>query len=230
MRVRYIFFLMAVLLGITMASCENDDYANDGGKSQRYVDMTTYDFLKSHGKFDSLVAIIDRAGLKDMVNEPNTTLYASTDYSVAPYVLAKKQKRVIETGNENIQFGINDISIRELDSLKMYLFEGAHIREYLTRDNKYFTSRFGAMNNSRFLVKLRRVIEYTDYVDYVDYVNFTRVIGELDSELGPDAILLPQDVDMSYDCQTAGIITKTGVVNVLIDGHRLMFNRESVGQ
>lgn len=230
MRERYIFLLMAITVLMAMASCENDDYANDGGKSQRYVDLTTYDFLKTHGKFDSLVAIIDRAGLKDMVNEPNTTLYASTDYSVTPYVQAKKQKRIIETGNENIKFGINDISMRELDSLKMYMFDGAHIREYLTRDNKYFTSKFGVINNTRFLVKLRRVIEYTDYVDYVDYVNFTRVIGELDSDLAPGSIILPQEVDMSYDCQTAGIITKTGVVNVLIDGHRLMFNRESVGQ
>lgn len=212
-----------------MVSCESDDYINDGGKSQRYVDMTTYDFLKSHGKFDSLIAIIDQAGLKEMVNAPNTTFFACTDYSVAPYVAAKKQKRVVEVGDENIQFGIKNISAQELDSLKMYMFEGAFIREFLTRENQYFTSRYGTMNNTRFLIKLRRVTAYSDYLDYVDYVNFTRVRGTLDSELPPGQVILPQEQDQSFDCQTSDIITKNGVVNVLSDNHRLMFNGESTG-
>lgn len=227
-RKKILLSLLALAL-FYLSSCEKDDYINDGGKAQRFVNMTTYDFLKSHGKFDSLVAIIDHAGLKDMVNDPNTTLFACTDYSVAPYVAAKKQKRIVELGDENIQFGIQDISQYELDSLKMYMFDGAFVREYLTTENQFFHSRYGPMNNTRFLIRLRRVIAYSDYVDYVDYLNFTRVIGTLDSELPEDYVLLPQEEDLSYDCQTAGIITTTGVINVLSDSHRLMFNRESTG-
>lgn len=219
---------LAVLIGLS--SCERNDHINDGGKSQRYVDMTTYDFLKSHGKFDSLVSIIDRAGLQEMINTPNMTLFACTDYSIVPYVRAKKQKKIIELENENIDFGIKDISQSELDSLKIYMFEGALIREYINRENQFFTSRFGVIENTRFMIKLRRVLDYSNYVDYVEYVNFTRVVGDVDEDLPEGSLILPQDKDLSYDCQTSGIITKTGVINVLSDNHRLMFNGESVGQ
>lgn len=225
-KIHNILFLFFGLFYLT--SCESDDYMNDGGKTQRFVDMTTYDFLKQHGKFDSLVKIIDRAGLKDVVNEQNTTFFACTDYSVAPYVSVKKQQRIIELGNENINFGINDISLSELDSLKMYLFDGAFIREYLTTEDKYFTSKLGNIDNVRFRIKLRRANNYSSWLDYVDYLNFTRVVGSLDSELPDGYIVLPNEEDLSYDCQTSDIITTTGVINVLSDTHRLMFNQGSL--
>lgn len=226
-----IYNILALFIAVIgLSSCERNDHINDGGKSQRYVDMTTYDFLKSHGKFDSLVSIIDRAGLKDLVNTQNLTFFASTDYSVTPYVRAKKQKKIVELGSENIDFGIKDISLPELDSLKIYMYDGALIREYLNRENQFFINRFGVIDNTRFMVKLRRVLEHTSYLDYVEYVNFTRVVGDVDEDLPAGSLILPQDRDLSYDCQTSGIITKTGVINVLSDNHRLMFNGESLGQ
>ncbi len=222
----FIIFFLAIT--ISFSSCESDDYINDGGVANAYVNMSTYDFLASNPKFDSLINIIDRAGLKDLVNS-DITFFACTNYSIVDYVAAKKQKKIIETGNENINFGINDISLADLDSIKMYMYEGEITRNNMTTAGNYYTNKFGTINNVRFMIKLRRTNDYSDYLDYVDYVNFTKVTGTLDSEeADPDAIPTSLE-DLSYDCQTSGIITTTGIIHVLSDTHRLMFNNEATG-
>lgn len=222
--------LMIPFLALAMvylSSCESDAYINDGGTADPHVDMTTYDFLASHPKFDSLVAIIDRAGLKDLVNS-DVTLFATTNYGVVGYVSAKKQKKIIELGDENIDFGIKDISIAELDSIKMYLFDGPINREQMNTEGTYHLSRLGQIDDVQFMIKLRRTTDYSAFLTYVDYVNFTWVAGTLDDD-EPDPNDIPTDEqDLSYDCQTSGIITTTGIVHVLSDNHRLMFNREPV--
>lgn len=208
-----------------LSSCQKDDYINDGGKAKANVDMTTYDFLKQNPKFDSLIKIIDRAGLKNEVNS-GITFFASTNYSVAAYVGAKKREKIIETGDENISFGINDISVADLDSLKIYMFEGAILSKKLTTNNTFFPSKFGPIADVRFLIKLRRdATTYSNYVDYVDYLNFTQVVGAVDTDLPKGQYILPAEQDLSFDCQTSGIITTTGILHVLEDRHRLMFNR-----
>ena len=96
---------MMLLSGIlTFSACKKDDYINDGGKILTgRVNMTTYDYLKSNPKFDSLVKIIDKAGMKDQVNG-NITFFATTNYGAADYVSAKKQEKIVQVGNENIKF------------------------------------------------------------------------------------------------------------------------------
>ncbi|RXF72422.1 hypothetical protein [Arcticibacter tournemirensis] len=223
----FILILLASLV-LHLSSCESDDYINDGGTADAHVNMSTYDFLASNPKFDSLVAIIDRAGMKDLVNS-DITFFASTNYSVVNYVAAKKQKKIIETGNENISFGISNISVAELDSLKIYMFGGAINRDQMVTAGRYYTSKFGNIPNNRFMIKLRRTNDYSSYLDFVDYVNFTKVIGTLDSD-EPQGTVIPSGLaDQSYDCQTSGIITTTGIIHVLADNHRLMFNNERIG-
>jgi len=218
----------ALLLGGYLSSCESDAYINDGGTASFHVDMTTYDFLVSHPKFDSLVAIIDRAGLKELVNS-DITFFASTNYSVADYVSAKRQKKIVELGNENIDFGIKDIATGNLDSLKMYMFDGPINREQMNTEGNYYVSKFGAMDNIQFMIKLRRTTDYSAFLDHVDYVNFTWVAGTFDSDEPDESQIPDEDADLSYDCQTSGIITTTGLIHVLSDNHRLMFNREPIG-
>lgn len=221
--------LFALLLFFLFA-CEKDNYKVDGGKSEAHVNKTTYDFLKDHGSFDSLVKIIDRAGIKDIVNS-DVTFFATSDYGVREYVAAKKQEKIAEEGDENIKFGINNIPVKELrDSMMIYLFDGKINRDNLTPDNKYFVSKFGAIPNVRFNIKLRRTRDYNNYLDYVDYLNYTKVIGTLDAE-EPDYNAIPkEEIDKSYDCQTSGIISTTGILHVLSNSHRLFFNAGKMAQ
>ncbi|RYF13070.1 MAG: hypothetical protein EOO42_19335, partial [Flavobacteriales bacterium] len=106
MKIRNIYSIgiIALVALITISSCQKDDYINDGGKILTgRVNMTTYDYLKSNKKFDSLVKIIDQAGMKDEING-NITFFATTNYGAADYVSAKKQEKITQVGDENIKF------------------------------------------------------------------------------------------------------------------------------
>jgi hypothetical protein len=217
--------VVALLSILCLSACKKDGYINDGGKILTgRVNMTTYDYLKSNPKFDSLVKIIDKAGMKDQVNG-NITFFATTNYGAADYVSAKKQQKIVELGNENIKFTIADLNPVELkDSLKMYMFAGKITRNQLNTDGRLFNSLLGPMNGITWLIKLRRTNDFSQYVDYVEYLNFTKVVGTRD-DLEPDISKIPQDRrDISYDCQTSNIITTTGILHVLENRHRLFFN------
>lgn len=219
----YIVFCM-----IIFTSCKKDEYKNDGGLSNAYVDMTTYDYLKSNPKFDSLVKVIDRAGLKDAVNG-DVTFFVTTNYGIVDYVRAKKNEKAQQIGNENFDFGIKDIPAAELsDSLKTYLFAGKINRDQITVSGKLYNSLLGPTTNIQYMIKMRRSFEYATYLNYVDYVNYVKVIGTVDDdELDPDNI--PDDqLDRAVEVQTSGIVTKTGVIHVLNGNHRLFFNAMSI--
>jgi len=219
----YIVFCMVIF-----TSCKKDEYKNDGGLSNAYVDMTTYDYLKSNPKFDSLVKVIDKAGLKDAVNG-DVTFFVTTNYGIADYVRAKKNEKAQQTGNENFDFGIKDIPAAELsDSLKTYLFAGKINRDQITVSGKLYNSLLGPTANVQYMIKMRRSFEYATYLNYVDYVNYVKVIGTVDDdELDPDNI--PDDqLDRAVEVQTSGIITKTGIIHVLNGNHRLFFNAMSI--
>ena len=222
--------IKVLTIACIFTSCQKDDYKADGGVSSPNVHMTTYDFLKSHGKFDSLVRIIDHAGIKDIVNA-NVTLFATTDYGIRDYVSAKKQEKIVQVGDENISFSITDIPAKELrDSMMIYLFDGKINRDNLTTEDKFFESKFGNIPDVRFNIKLRRTRDYSSYLNYVDYLNFTKVIKSLDAD-EPDYNAIPnEEIDRSFDCQTSGLISTTGVIHVLDNSHRLFFNRGKMAQ
>jgi hypothetical protein len=223
------FYLLFILfLTLSFASCEKEDYNNDGGVSNPNVNMTTYDYLKSNPLFDSLVRFIDHAGLKDAVNG-DITFFATTNYGAKDFVAARRVKHAAATGDENRPFSIDSIPAGQMkDSLKMYMYPGKINRPQMTVEGALYNSALGHVPNIQFLIKLRRTQDYNAYVNKVDYVNFTKVVGTRDDqELNPDNI--PQDQkDSGYDCQTSGIITTTGIVHVLSGNHRLFFNTEPI--
>ena len=216
--------LTVIIAGIILitASCKKD-YAVDGGKSDENVNMTTYDYLKSKPIFSSLVRLIDRAGLKDAVNQ-QTTFFATTNYGVDEYLKAMKNIRAIELGNENITYTLDSIPLWRLDSLKTYIFPEKVGRNVLTNKGAFYQSSFGNMANTRIKLGLARTYSYGVYVDYVDYVTYTKVIGGDDTEVLVPSGIPPAEVDRVVYVQSSGIITTNGVVHVLDGFHRLFFN------
>lgn len=226
-KIQTIYYSFLALAVCTLMACKKEDYKNDGGVHNAKVDMTTYDYLRSKPIFDSLVIAIDNAGLKDLVNS-DITFFATSNWSVNEYMLAKKQQKIIATGDENISFTMDDIDREVLaDSLKMYMFKGAVGRDKLNTKGEYYESLFGPLTGQKQLyLKLRRTRDYNAYVDFVDYVNYTMVIGTLDQDEANQQAIPENMRDKSADCQTSGIITTTGVIHVLNNNHRLFFNTE----
>jgi hypothetical protein len=209
-----------------MTSCKKDGYQNDGGQSKAFVNMTTYDFLSSQPVFDSLVRVIDHAGMKDAING-DITFFATTNYGVADFVQARKIRRGTELGNENLPYTVDSLPVNEMkDSLKMYMFAGKINRDQMTVSGQLYNSILGPIPNVQFLINLRRTQDYSAYVDHVDYVRFTKVIGSRDDLQADPGTIPATEKDMPYDCQTSGIITTTGIIHVLSGGHRLFFNTE----
>jgi len=212
---------------VIFASCKKNDYKNDGGLSNAYVDMTTYDYLASNPQFDSLVKIIDKTGLKDAVNG-DVTFFVTNNYGIIDYVRAKKNERAKQVQDENINFGIKDIPTQELtDSLKTYLFAGKINREQITQSGTLYNSLLGPTPNVRYMIRMRRAYDYSNYINYVDYVNYIKVIGSLDEDQQDQTTIPDAEKDQYVGVQTSGIITKTGIIHVLSGDHRLFFNAMS---
>lgn len=220
-------FSLLLALVLLQAACKKDAYKNDGGVAQAKVDMTTYDYLKSKPQFSSLVRLIDRANMQQTLNG-NITFFAVTNYGVNDWVSAKRQQRIIELNNENITYTIDSIPVAYFkDSLLTYMFAGKINRDSITVAGRLYNSLQGVIKDTSYLIKLRRVTDsYTDYLNYVEYVNFTRVIGTRDDLVTDPRTIPASQKDVTYDCQTSGIISNTGIIHVIDGYHRLFFNTQ----
>jgi len=72
----------ALLLLLVIAGCKKDNtYRN--AKPTAEVPVNTYDFLKSQqGLYDTLLYLVDKAGLTDTLKKENITFFAPQDYSI----------------------------------------------------------------------------------------------------------------------------------------------------
>ena len=64
-------FLRVALLSVLAISCRKQDYITGGQKENPKVNQTTYDYLKGNSMhlFDTLLLLVDAAGLKDTTNQ-----------------------------------------------------------------------------------------------------------------------------------------------------------------
>ncbi|HEU4554762.1 MAG TPA: carbohydrate-binding protein [Chitinophaga sp.] len=74
--------LWSMLVLLLAAGCEKDNtYRN--AKPTAAVPVSTYDFLKSQqGLYDTLLYLVDKAGLTDTLKSGNITFFAPQDYSI----------------------------------------------------------------------------------------------------------------------------------------------------
>ena len=215
-----------LLLLACFAACKKENYKNDGGVHDPNVNMTTYDYLKSKHVFDSLVYLIDKAGMKDAING-DVTFFATTNYGIESYLKTRTARLVRQTGDENVKFTMDSFTVKELrDSIQLYMIKGKINRPQMTLDGQLYDCTLGPIPNVKFLIKLVRKYDYSAYLNYVDYVNYGKVIGSRDDlDPNPDQIP-PAERDINYLCQTSGIVTTTGILHVMDGRARFMFNNE----
>ncbi|MDR2275204.1 MAG: hypothetical protein LBF27_30110 [Sphingobacterium sp.] len=214
-------------------SCKKDGVI-DGGLSDPRVNMTTYDFLKSHPRhlFDTTLMIIDKAGLKDKVNNAGT-FFVPTNYSIRLFLLAKQNE--LRKTDEQINFDLDSLfkyySPKMLrDSMSVYLFNDRIVRDNLTETGTIFQTQ---EPTSKLLVTLEKSTsgDYTEdgiISQGPKLLYLTKIYGERDvirdgslSDPSGQASLN----DTKVLCQTSGIITTTGIVHVLNNKHFWAFRR-----
>jgi hypothetical protein len=231
---KFIYIPVAMLMiMVAISSCKKDPVI-DGGLSVEKVNMNTYDYLKSNSRhmFDTTLLIIDKAGMKDMINGPGT-FFVPDDYTIAYYLAAKQNdvRKIDERKNFTIDTLFKYYSPQMLkDSMGIYFFPIKLSRDELTATGAlYQTSTPGI----KLMVSLEEKAD--DYqVDGVistkpQYIYLTKIIGEKDlvnsNGTSSDPSGNPKKLDIKILCQTTGIITNNGIIHVLSNQHTWTFKQ-----
>ena len=224
-----------LLVMLVLFSCKKrDEYLTGGTRHNAKYDVTTYDFLKNQpsGLFDTLLLLIDAAGLKNKVNQQGVSFFAPTDYAITNYL----NKRVAEEQN------INPLRKWTLDSMIKY-----EMPKFTDSINTYFVAQSlsysNLTNNGAIYPTLKTgtqtVVSYEEITpDNSDYVflggnanvstnpriiYYTFLFAPLSSPFVASEI--DANVGRRVRVQTSGIQTNTGMIHVLNNQHNLFFRK-----
>ncbi|QTE23710.1 hypothetical protein [Polaribacter cellanae] len=204
---------LIVIILVSLYACNSEEQMIDGGLSNGNVNLSTFDFLKSHKQLDTLAILIEKAGMKNKVNE-QTTLFAANNASIKRYVNAVLAK--MRQTDPEATFTVNDIHIDTLKKyMGSYIFNGKIKRENMTKEGSILT----AFNGDERRISLEPVENYTSYLEsFPEYVYYTYKVGnewnDWDDENSDDESVL---------VRTSNITTINGVVHVL-QGTHVLFN------
>ncbi|MEZ2336272.1 hypothetical protein AB6735_11585 [Mucilaginibacter sp. RCC_168] len=223
----------AFMLLLAISSCKKDPVI-DGGLSIAKVNMSTYDYLKSNSRhlFDTTLLIVDKAGMKDMINGPGT-FFVPDDYAIASYLAAKQNdaRKIDERKNFTIDTLFKYYSAQMLkDSMGIYFFPLKLSRDELSANGVLYQT---STPNIKLMVSLEENAD--DYqVDGIistkpKYIYLTKIRGEKDlvnsNGTTSDPSGNPQKLDIKVLCQTTGIITNNGIIHVLSNQHTWTFKQ-----
>ncbi|SEA12783.1 hypothetical protein SAMN05660909_00864 [Chitinophaga terrae (ex Kim and Jung 2007)] len=203
---------MGLLAIVLLASCRKEHYLG-GSPTNAHTDLSTYDYLKANPLFDTLILLIDKAGLKEMVNGQGTFV-APTDYSIKRFLNTRTTELQKQTNNENIKYTIDSLKVPELrDSLMTYLFDAGIQRAGLSTETTVFKSKV----NEQFGFKI--IYAQDDVISAgVPLMYMSKIINGVDPSPLPSDFP-DTDKDKEYVLQTTGILTKNGVLHVLSNAH-----------
>ena len=204
-----------LLLALLFTACKKDNHFIGGSPTNDHTPMTTYDYLKANPLFDTLILLIDKAGLKETVNS-DITFIAPTDYSIKTFLAMRTVQLQKANNDENVKYTIDSLKAPELrDSLMAYMFNGKIVRADLSLEAQVYKNKVG----ESFAFKQVKSGDYSDILSSgVRYLSIAKIINGLDPDPLPDGY--PDgDKDKTNILQTTGIITTTGVLHVLENKH-----------
>ncbi|HTI07962.1 MAG TPA: hypothetical protein VL832_05385 [Puia sp.] len=215
--------VVTVVLLATFFSCKKSETIG-GSHFTATVNMSTYDYLKTNHLFDTLVIMIDKMGLKDEVNNSGT-FFAVTNFTMRNYVQARQTVEQVIRNDENLVYTFDSLDLSSLkDSLRSYMFPNHITRDSLTQLGRLYK----ANNGETRLIQLIPTTDYTNqnvFITDPEYVYLTKILPLPGSPVPTDSTGLTQlqpEQLLQTLCQTSGILTTTGVLHVLNNGH--MFN------
>jgi len=219
--------IVFALANIVFAACKKDDYIIGGKLESSTTTLSTYDYLKSnkYQMFDTLLMVIDKAGLKDVINQKGITFYAPSDFSINNYLQAKtlEAQKVDPFAKYSIDTLIKyDLNVFK-DSLNAYIVPQKIVYGSLTQNGVVFNT---AKNGSQVVISYEPTFDtnlgYTSAVSTAPRIEYyTFIKGHL-----PPVVVASQIADtvgVRVLCQTSGLTTSTGQLNVLSNSHVLFF-------
>lgn len=225
----YTFFFWVVVVGLMTggASCKKDNYLSGGTINNPKVNMTTYDYLKNNSlnQFDSVLQIIDKAGIKDLINQQGVTFFAPTNAAVLAYLNARTA--VLQKVNPYAKYTLDTMYTYDLprmaDSMRMYVINQQLTYDKLTSNGrKYATQLPGDTAVIAFIPTNNPLLGYFDQISSVPQIlTYIQLWYPLQDPFVVSDI--PTSVAAAQICQTSGVQTSTGVLNVLSNNYPLFF-------
>lgn len=218
-----------ISLSILLFACKRDDYFIGGSRHSAKVNMSTYDFLKSHpqGLFDTLLLLVDKAGLKDKINEAGITFFVPTDYAISSYLekRAKEEQNIDPfrkwTIDSLIKYELNKFT----DSLNVYIVKSMLTYDKLTNNGTlYSTAKGGTECVVSYEETRDESLGYNPSVSTIPrIVYYTLLLKPLTPPIIASEISSDEGIRMRV--QTSGIESTTGMVQVLNNSHTLFFKK-----
>lgn len=209
-----IFTTAIITVGFT--ACKKDYYV-DGGLAEAQYNGSIYDYLASKPYlFDSVVQIIDLAGMKEMLTNDTVTFFCPTDQSIGDAMDALNSYRYT---NVEDSVHLEDISPEVWKKfLSMYILEGKYTAATFPRvdpDNIFSYPGINYVMLNGYVLNIGLI--YNDYGG-AEAVG-ARVLNITDITFNPNNYKL----DPRIQVMTTDIQPKNGVLHVLKNKHVLGF-------
>jgi hypothetical protein len=224
------YMAIAIVMAIVFNGCKKNDYIVGGKLESTTTPLTTYDYLKSNRfkMFDTLLMLVDKAGLKDVINQKGITFYAPNDYSIDTYLA----ERTLEVQNvdPSKKYTIDTLIKYDLatfkDSLNAYIVPSTVTYSSLTENGDLFKTVLGNQTVISYETTTDPTLGYSGAVSTLPRIEYYTFIkgGPLPSPLVASQIA--DTVGVRVLCQTSGLTTATGQLNVLVNGHVLYFKQQ----
>lgn len=229
-----IFFKLTILVAILLVfnACKKDYII--GGTIEDlniYMNTSTYDVLKADPLYDTLIQVIDAGGLKDKINEQNSTFFAPSDYSILLY-LNSRTIVVQNTINANSKFALDSLlyyvknNIRGTkDSILLYTIPKSLGYSDLTNNGaKYATGLAGDTVVVSYEYTTNSTLGYTSLVSGTpQVVYFTQLWQPFTISPTTPASTIPATTGVRTIVKTSGMKTLNGYLNALTTSHQLFF-------
>ncbi|WP_164123271.1 fasciclin domain-containing protein [Sphingobacterium sp. xlx-130] len=221
----FILFISAILLS---PSCKKDEYRVGGDLHNPNINMTTYDYLKSnkYGLFDTLLLLVDKAGIKDKINQQGVTFFAPTDFAIKSYV--ELRTLALQKIDPFKKWTVDSIIKYELprfaDSLDIYFVKENLPNRALTAEGKIYKN----LKNKEVVASYEETFDenlgYNKNSSVIPrVVYYTYLYQSLSPGFEVDNISYP--VGIRTLVQTSNAQTNTGTLHVLSNSHTLFYFR-----
>jgi hypothetical protein len=218
---------IVLLVATVLFACKKDDYIKGGTLHNSKVNMSTYDYLKSHpaGLFDTFLLLVDKSNVKEKINQAGVSFFAPTDYAVNNYLARRTAQE--QNIDPNRKWTIDSMFKYDLpkfaDSIDVYIVPGAHTYENLTQNGKQFaTKKTGTNCVLSYEETFDPALGYNPNVSTVPrIVYYTLLLQPIPPPIIANEIDPNQGVRTRV--QTSGLESTTGMIHVLNNGHRLFF-------
>ncbi len=208
--------LLGIIICIVATSCKKD-YFNGGSLQNGVFNVSSYEFLKTKPLyFDTVMLIVDKAGLKETLDKEKLTFFIPTDHAIKRTMDALNQTRYFQSKDSVFIKDIPPFIWRKF--LSQYIIKDKYLLKDIVRydiaqpnifPGQFMTSYDGYVMNLG--------VQFSDYGGTKDVgprkIIFTN-IGDMGNPLGITAVVATSDIQ-----------TTTGVVHVLSDNHEFAFNR-----